>query len=64
MFQTTEEWLNNTLGLHPIQVALQVALPELDGGIEPIVFARRDPKTGIRKILIMSYYLGPFSYGF
>ncbi|CAD6261781.1 unnamed protein product [Miscanthus lutarioriparius] len=28
---TTEEWLNSTLGLHPIQVALQVALPELDG---------------------------------
>ncbi|KAK4485432.1 hypothetical protein RD792_008072, partial [Penstemon davidsonii] len=32
VFQTTEEWLNSTLGLHPIQVALQVALPELDGG--------------------------------
>ncbi|KAE9455957.1 hypothetical protein C3L33_12129, partial [Rhododendron williamsianum] len=31
VFQTTEEWLNSTLGLHPIQVALQVALPELDG---------------------------------
>ncbi|KAF4356737.1 hypothetical protein F8388_010959 [Cannabis sativa] len=39
VFQTTEEWLNSTLGLHPIQVALQVALPELDGGMEPIVFA-------------------------
>ncbi|KAK1291507.1 hypothetical protein QJS10_CPB17g01872 [Acorus calamus] len=36
VFQTTEEWLNSTLGLHPIQVALQVALPELDGGMEPI----------------------------
>ncbi|XP_020224687.1 magnesium-chelatase subunit ChlH, chloroplastic [Cajanus cajan] len=46
VFQTTEEWLNSTLGLHPIQVALQVALPELDGGMEPIVFAGRDPKTG------------------
>ncbi|PNX78440.1 magnesium-chelatase subunit ChlI chloroplastic-like, partial [Trifolium pratense] len=46
VFQTTEEWLNSTLGLHPIQVALQVALPELDGGMEPIVFASRDPKTG------------------
>jgi len=48
VFQTTEEWLNSTLGLHPIQVALQVALPELDGGMEPIVFAGRDPKTGIK----------------
>ncbi|KAF5942562.1 hypothetical protein HYC85_020204 [Camellia sinensis] len=36
VFQTTEEWLNSSLGLHPIQVALQVALPELDGGMEPI----------------------------
>ncbi|KAI7991948.1 hypothetical protein LOK49_LG12G02789 [Camellia lanceoleosa] len=46
VFQTTEEWLNSSLGLHPIQVALQVALPELDGGMEPIVFAGRDPRTG------------------
>ncbi|KAF6168387.1 hypothetical protein GIB67_018227 [Kingdonia uniflora] len=46
VFQTTEEWLNSTLGLHPIQVALQVALPELDGGMEPIVFSGRDPRSG------------------
>ncbi|CAN4089907.1 unnamed protein product [Withania somnifera] len=47
VFQTTEEWLNSTLGLHPIQVALQVALPELDGGMEPIVFSGRDPRTEV-----------------
>ena len=46
VFQTTEEWTDSTLGLHPVQVALQVALPELDGGIEPIVFSGRDSKTG------------------
>ncbi|XP_002966703.2 magnesium-chelatase subunit ChlH, chloroplastic isoform X1 [Selaginella moellendorffii] len=46
VFQTTEEWLGSTLGLHPIQVALQVALPELDGGLEPIVFSGRDSRTG------------------
>ncbi|KAJ7564346.1 hypothetical protein O6H91_02G013900 [Diphasiastrum complanatum] len=46
VFQTTEEWLKSTLGLHPIQVALQVALPELDGGLEPIVFSGRDSRTG------------------
>lgn len=51
VFQTTEEWLNSTLGLHPIQVALQVALPELDGGMEPIVFSGRDPRTGMKKLL-------------
>ena len=46
VFQTTEEWLDSSLGLHPIQVALQVALPELDGGLEPIVFSGRDSRTG------------------
>lgn len=46
VFQTTEEWMSSSLGLHPIQVALQVALPELDGGLEPIVFSGRDSRTG------------------
>jgi magnesium chelatase subunit H len=46
VFQTTEEWQASDLGLHPIQVALQVALPELDGAIEPIVMAGRDGTTG------------------
>ena len=32
--------------MHPVQVALQVALPELDGALEPIVFAGRDSNTG------------------
>jgi magnesium chelatase subunit H len=45
-FQTTEEWTDSTLGLHPVQVALQVALPELDGALEPIIFSGRDSKTG------------------
>ncbi len=46
VFQTTEEWLESDLGLHPIQVALQIALPELDGAIEPIVMSGRDGATG------------------
>jgi magnesium chelatase subunit H len=46
VFQTTEEWKDSSLGLHPVQVALQVALPELDGGIEPVIFSGRDSKTG------------------
>merc|ERR1740117_1646771 len=45
-FQTFEEWKDSELGLHPVQVALQVALPELDGAIEPIIFASRDGVTG------------------
>jgi magnesium chelatase subunit H len=46
VFQTTEEWLDSDLGLHPIQVALQIALPELDGAIEPIILSGRDGVTG------------------
>ena len=46
VFQTTEEWSDSSLGLHPVQVALQVALPELDGGLEPIIFSGRDSRTG------------------
>ncbi|MBX2863402.1 MAG: magnesium chelatase subunit H [Leptolyngbyaceae cyanobacterium MAG.088] len=46
VFQTTEEWENSDLGLHPIQVALQMAIPELDGAIDPIVVSGRDGMTG------------------
>jgi magnesium chelatase subunit H len=46
VFQTTEEWETSDLGLHPIQVALQMAIPELDGAIEPIVLSGRDGMTG------------------
>ncbi|ERN40741.1 magnesium chelatase, H subunit [Rubidibacter lacunae KORDI 51-2] len=46
VFQTTEEWEDSELGLHPVQVALQIAIPELDGAIEPIVLSGRDGATG------------------
>ncbi|MDB9357324.1 magnesium chelatase subunit H, partial [Nodularia spumigena CS-587/03] len=46
VFQTTEEWMDSDLGLHPIQVALQIAIPELDGAIEPIILSGRDGATG------------------
>ncbi|MGJ3253280.1 MAG: magnesium chelatase subunit H [Elainellaceae cyanobacterium] len=46
VFQTTEEWQESDLGLHPIQVALQIAIPELDGAIEPIILSGRDGATG------------------
>lgn len=46
VFQTTEEWEGSDLGLHPIQVALQIAIPELDGAIEPIILSGRDGTTG------------------
>ncbi|NER45475.1 MAG: magnesium chelatase subunit H, partial [Symploca sp. SIO1A3] len=46
VFQTTQEWEDSDLGLHPIQVALQIAIPELDGAIEPIILSGRDGTTG------------------
>jgi len=46
VFQSFEEWSKSELGLHPIQVALQVSLPEIDGAIEPIIFAGREGATG------------------
>jgi magnesium chelatase subunit H len=46
VFQSFEEWQTSELGLHPIQVALQVSLPEIDGAIEPIIFAGREGATG------------------
>lgn len=46
VFQTTEEWKASQLGVHPVQVALQVALPEIDGALEPIIFAGRDSNSG------------------
>eukprot|EP00597_Dinobryon_sp_UTEXLB2267_P003576 CAMPEP_0170079374 /NCGR_PEP_ID=MMETSP0019_2-20121128/15771_1 /TAXON_ID=98059 /ORGANISM="Dinobryon sp., Strain UTEXLB2267" /LENGTH=1316 /DNA_ID=CAMNT_0010292799 /DNA_START=302 /DNA_END=4252 /DNA_ORIENTATION=+ len=46
VFQSFEEWQRSELGLHPIQVALQISLPEIDGAIEPIIFAGREGATG------------------
>jgi magnesium chelatase subunit H len=46
VFQSFEEWRGSELGLHPIQVALQVSLPEIDGAIEPIIYGGRDGVTG------------------
>lgn len=42
LFQTEEGWRADPIGLAPMQTALQVVLPELEGGIEPRVFGSRD----------------------
>ncbi|MFS8664552.1 MAG: magnesium chelatase subunit H [Limnochordales bacterium] len=39
LFQTREQWLAHPVGLAPMQTALQVVLPELEGATEPRVFA-------------------------
>lgn len=36
--QTIENWNASRVGLNPIQTAMQVAIPEIDGATEPFVF--------------------------
>src|SRR5262249_53725107 len=36
--QTIENWKQSKLGLNPIQAAMQVSIPEIDGATEPFVF--------------------------
>ncbi|HEX2913834.1 MAG TPA: cobaltochelatase subunit CobN [Chloroflexia bacterium] len=38
-FQSETEWRASRTGLNPVQAALQVAVPELDGATEPRVYA-------------------------
>ncbi|MEL7215154.1 MAG: magnesium chelatase subunit H, partial [Pseudomonadota bacterium] len=40
-FQTLEQWEASSGGLSPVETTILVALPELDGGISPIVFGGR-----------------------
>ncbi|MDE3078272.1 MAG: cobaltochelatase subunit CobN, partial [Chloroflexota bacterium] len=37
-FQHIEEWRSSEVGLNPLQSMMQVAIPELDGAIEPLLF--------------------------
>jgi magnesium chelatase subunit H len=37
-FQRIEEWADSPTGLNPLQATMQVAIPELDGAVEPFVF--------------------------
>src|SRR5690606_5247664 len=37
VFQSVDEWRESEYGLNPVQTALHIALPELDGAIEPII---------------------------
>ncbi|HEY3138472.1 MAG TPA: cobaltochelatase subunit CobN [Blastocatellia bacterium] len=43
--QTIESWKQSKLGLNPIQTAMQVSIPEIDGATEPFVFGGL-PETG------------------
>lgn len=37
-FQKVEEWQQNDVGLMPMQMAMNIAIPELDGSAEPLVY--------------------------
>src|SRR5690625_169604 len=41
LFQTLDEWSDDPMGMTPTQTALQVVLPEIEGGIEPRVIGAR-----------------------
>lgn len=43
LFQTEAEWRQDPIGLAPMQTALQVVLPELEGATEPRVFGSKGP---------------------
>lgn len=36
--QRTEDWAASMIGLNPVQTAMQVAIPEIDGATEPFIF--------------------------
>ncbi|MCB0061381.1 MAG: magnesium chelatase subunit H, partial [Caldilineaceae bacterium] len=37
-FQKVEEWQRDAVGLTPMQMAMNIAIPELDGAAEPVVY--------------------------
>jgi len=44
-FQTMEQWERSEQGLLPVESAMMVAIPELDGAIHPTVFGGRNVST-------------------
>ena len=44
--QTLEQWGASERGMHPVELAIMVAIPELDGATGPIVFGGRSDKAG------------------
>jgi magnesium chelatase subunit H len=46
-FQTLEQWGASDRGLMPVESAIMVAIPELDGSTGPIVFGGRSDSRGV-----------------
>ncbi|MBC9784222.1 magnesium chelatase subunit H [Heliobacterium chlorum] len=52
-FQTIDEWKRDLSGLNPVQVALNVAIPELDGLVAPTVYSGYPIHGGAKAIPIL-----------
>jgi len=50
-FQTLSQWSGSSGGLGPIETTMLVALPELDGAINPTVFAGRHGNSGQQRAM-------------
>jgi len=50
-FQTLSQWSGSNGGLGPIETTMLVALPELDGAINPTVFAGRHGNSGNQRAM-------------
>ena len=50
-FQTLPQWSSSSGGLGPIETTMLVALPELDGAINPTVFAGRYGNSGKQRAM-------------
>jgi magnesium chelatase subunit H len=37
--QTVDQWSTSRIGLNPVQSTMQIAIPEIDGATEPLIFA-------------------------
>lgn len=45
-FQTLQQWGANRQGLLPLEATIMIAIPELDGGTQPMVFGGRSDANG------------------
>jgi magnesium chelatase subunit H len=45
-FQTLQQWGANKQGLLPLEATIMIAIPELDGGTQPMVFGGRSDSSG------------------
>jgi len=47
--QTIESWLGSQTGLNPVQMGMQIAIPEIDGATEPFVYGGI-PGSGVEPV--------------